>query len=150
MYYVGSAPDADKRYQKHLDGEGAQWTKEHKPIALAKVIECKGRGEALIVEDAVTLWLMAKYSKMSVRGGRWMKEGHENIYGYTEAVRIIKSKSLSKEQVKQAMIDIVKWTIPDHSWYWDDIFKKMPKLKKGYNFKNLGKRPEILSHIKTL
>lgn len=146
MFYVGSTYDVKKRFEQHLCGKGSEWTKTYKPISIVKVVECQTLGESLITEDALTLWLMVKYSKGSVRGGRWMKEGHKHIYGFKEAQKVIRDKSLTQEQVRQAFIDIIKWTIPDNSWYWDDMFKQFPKMKKGYAFKSLGKVPAIVKH----
>ena len=63
-----------------------------------------------------------------------MKEGHEYIYGLTETKRLLSDSSLSKEEVRETLIGIVKWTIPDHSWYWDNLFESYPKMKKKSNF----------------
>lgn len=144
MFYIGSALDVNKRYAEHASGVGAEWTKKYKPLIVSKTYECSSFGEALILEDAVTLWLMAKYSKGSVRGGRWMKEGHNHIYGFVEATKVINDKSLNKVEIKNALIDIVKWTIPDHSWYWDEMFEEYPKMKKNLVFAGIGKVPDIV------
>ena len=144
MYYVGSTKNVEQRYAKHVDGEGAEWTTTYPPIRLVKTIPCRSLGEALVIEDALTLWLMAKNYSSCVRGGRWLKEGHKHIYGLQETKRVIRDRSLSKNETKQALIDIVKWTIPDHSWYWDDLFKNYPKLKKNRIFKNLGETPDAV------
>lgn len=31
-YYVGSTYDLEERIQQHFSGNGAQWTKKHKPL----------------------------------------------------------------------------------------------------------------------
>jgi len=144
MYYVGSTRDVEKRFIEHTEGIGSEWTAMYPPVRLIKQIPCHSLGEALITEDALTLWLMARNYKSCVRGGRWMKDGHKNIYGFAETKRVLKDKSLSKKQVRDALIDIVRWTIPDHSWYWDDLFKNYPKMKKNKVFKGMGKVPKIV------
>lgn len=145
MFYIGSTKDLENRMDEHRDGVGSEWTSKYPPISLKKSVPCHTLGEALLVEDAITLWTMA-YTKYPscVRGGRWMKEGHKHIYGLSETKRVIADDSLSKLEVRDAIIAIVKWTIPDHSWYWDDLFRSYPKMKKNRVFAKLGVMPAIV------
>ena len=145
MYYVGSTKDVSRRLSEHHEGVGSEWTAKYPPLELRKSIPCHTLGEALLIEDAVTLWTMV-YTKYPscVRGGRWMKEGHEHIYGLSEARKVIQDKNLSKIEIRDALIAIVKWTIPDHSWYWDNLFASYPKMKKNRVFNDLGVMPEIV------
>lgn len=144
-YYIGSTKDLDQRYEQHLDGVGSEWTSRYPPIEVKKSLPCQTLGEALLTEDAVTLWTMAyaKYPSL-VRGGRLMKEGHKHIYGVAETKRVVADDSLSKDEKRDTILDIVKWTIPDHSWYWGGLFKSYPKMKKNKVCRNLGKMPLVL------
>ncbi|MCQ2507141.1 MAG: GIY-YIG nuclease family protein, partial [Lachnospiraceae bacterium] len=45
--YTGSTNDIEKRYEKHLNGTGAKYTRAHKPVRIA-YSECfKTKSEAL-------------------------------------------------------------------------------------------------------
>ncbi|EEM8427503.1 hypothetical protein DFQ98_08840 [Salmonella enterica subsp. enterica serovar Essen] len=66
-YYVGYTTNVEHRYQQHLSGEGAQWTKVHKPISIIEIRE--GGFEE---ETAVTLEYIEKYGINKVRGGKFI------------------------------------------------------------------------------
>ena len=112
-FYIGSTKDVAQRYEQHQDGIGSEWTSTYPPIKLIKTVPCKTLGEALLVEDAITLWTMA-YTKYPscVRGGRWMKEGHKYIYGLAETKRVINDPALSKDEIRDAIIACLLYTSP--------------------------------------
>ena len=68
-YYVGKSNDVKKRYQEHLDGKGAIWTKKYAPIALEKTIS----NVSVFEEDKITKEYMAKYGIDNVRGGSYVE-----------------------------------------------------------------------------
>jgi predicted GIY-YIG superfamily endonuclease len=68
-YYVGKSIDVQKRYQEHLDGKGAVWTKRYRPIALEKTIP----NASVFEEDKITKEYMAKYGIDKVRGGSYVE-----------------------------------------------------------------------------
>jgi len=74
-YYVGQTDNVDFRYRDHVNGEGAKWTKIHKPvkIILSKQIEIKSIRESLLYENWMTLHFMEKYEWQNVRGGEFIK-----------------------------------------------------------------------------
>lgn len=45
--YCGYSDDVEKRFQEHLNGKGAKYTKANKPIKIAYVKEFKTKSEAL-------------------------------------------------------------------------------------------------------
>ena len=65
-WYVGSSSDWKKRVQAHTRGEGAEWTRLHKPI------ECVSHkpGNSL-AEESKTLELMSEKGVENVRGGSY-------------------------------------------------------------------------------
>ncbi len=57
-FYTGSTDDVGKRFENHITGKGAKYTKSHKPV---KIIYQKGfatKSEALKME-----WAIKKLSK---------------------------------------------------------------------------------------
>ena len=70
-WYIGMSRNVERRFSKHLDGKGANWTREHKPIEIHEVIDTKINldSEASILEDKVTLEYAKKYGTQRVRGG---------------------------------------------------------------------------------
>lgn len=70
-YYVGLTSDLEHRFNQHVAGDGADWTKLHRPRRLLHSI-CTGTRdarEAVKIEDAVTVALMQQHSIEKVRGG---------------------------------------------------------------------------------
>ena len=49
-YYVGKTDNVEKRFQDHMSGSGASWTRKYKPIAIERVIKNASHFE----EDKVT------------------------------------------------------------------------------------------------
>jgi predicted GIY-YIG superfamily endonuclease len=68
-YYVGKSDNVMQRYQQHLNGGGAAWTRKHKPLALDKTFENVSPFE----EDKVTKEYMSKYGIDKVRGGSYVE-----------------------------------------------------------------------------
>ena len=48
--YTGIARDYKKRYEKHLAGEGAKYTRSRKPVKIERVWRTEGRSRATKVE----------------------------------------------------------------------------------------------------
>lgn len=46
-YYCGYTDDVEKRFQKHLSGKGAKYTRAHKPLKIAWQKEFDSKSEAL-------------------------------------------------------------------------------------------------------
>jgi putative endonuclease len=44
--YTGIATDVDARFAKHVSGEGARYTRSHKPVTVRASFELSGRAEA--------------------------------------------------------------------------------------------------------
>jgi predicted GIY-YIG superfamily endonuclease len=67
-YYVGKTDDINRRFEQHLSGRGAAWTRKYMPIALEKKIKNAGAFD----EDKVTKEYMAKHGIENVRGGTYV------------------------------------------------------------------------------
>ena len=62
-YYVGITYNFNLRYAQHEGGEGAKWTRRHKPIGVVKIIQnaCGG------VENSKTLEYIKLYGWENVQ-----------------------------------------------------------------------------------
>lgn len=69
-WYVGITLDLNKRLGQHWSGEGAKWTKLHKPISVEKIL-FPADGET--IENDTTKEYMELYGKEKVRGGSWCR-----------------------------------------------------------------------------
>jgi predicted GIY-YIG superfamily endonuclease len=64
-YYVGRTRNIRKRFQAHVTGRGAAWTKIHRPSKLRQVAVMV----SIFDEQKITLRYMMKYGIDNVRGG---------------------------------------------------------------------------------
>ncbi|MHA1838374.1 MAG: GIY-YIG nuclease family protein [Candidatus Ranarchaeia archaeon] len=69
-YYTGCTQDIEKRYNQHLSGKGARYTRGHKPKKIVYVEEVLSRRTALVRERRIKA--MTKKQKQS------LVEGFEN------------------------------------------------------------------------
>ena len=69
-WYVGITLDLNKRLAQHWTGEGAKWTRMHKPVSVEKILY-----PALedTLENDTTKEYMEKYGIEKVKGGSWCK-----------------------------------------------------------------------------
>lgn len=66
-YYVGKTVDLERRVGQHFLGNGAVWTKMHKPLELYHCVEEKGTHH----ENFQTIIMMKIHGIQNVRGGDW-------------------------------------------------------------------------------
>jgi len=71
-FYVGTSGDVEHRYEKHVKGEGCDYTRQYKPKYLVEVYEASEQ-DALKMEDAVTEKYILAYGS-GVRGGHYLNE----------------------------------------------------------------------------
>jgi putative endonuclease len=55
-YYIGSTNDIHKRFQDHLNGRGAKYTKSHKPEKIIYREKFASKSEALKREAELKKW----------------------------------------------------------------------------------------------
>lgn len=58
--YTGISPDPQKRFQQHLAGKGAKYTKSHKPVKIVYQEKFNSRSEALKREAEIKGWRREK------------------------------------------------------------------------------------------
>lgn len=66
-WYVGRTGNVERRFEQHMNGDGAKWTWLHKPLKIVETREMKSDAD----EDEVTLEYMEKYGMYNVRGGQF-------------------------------------------------------------------------------
>ena len=69
-WYVGWTRDPETRIASHFLGRGAQWTRLHPPLSVFSI-----QPGDMILENVMTIALMAKHGYQRVRGGR-----HVEVY----------------------------------------------------------------------
>jgi predicted GIY-YIG superfamily endonuclease len=71
-FYIGiTAQKVEKRFRQHLNGKGAKWTAQHRPIAIieSERIGIMTESEATIYEREKTHEYIEKHGANNVRGG---------------------------------------------------------------------------------
>ena len=66
-YYVGVTNNLGRRLNQHANNAGSQWTKLHKPVALAYLRSNVSYKD----ENTITRRYMKRFGPQNVRGGRW-------------------------------------------------------------------------------
>jgi predicted GIY-YIG superfamily endonuclease len=66
-WYIGKSNSPIERITQHLNGNGSEWTKKYKPLAIVETREISDGFE----EDLITKRYMAKYGINNVRGGTY-------------------------------------------------------------------------------
>ena len=89
-YYVGKSENVEKRFEQHISGNGASWTKLYKPISIEKIIE----NANIFDEDNITKQYMSLYGIDNVRGGSYVTEILNDIQKYTLKKEIWSAKDL--------------------------------------------------------
>ncbi|CAK7994652.1 Hypothetical protein POVR1_LOCUS176 [uncultured virus] len=69
-YYVGKTTDLFRRFDEHRSGNGAGWTRRHKPVFVERVIE----NVSPFDEDKYVKEYMCKYGIANVRGGVYVTD----------------------------------------------------------------------------
>jgi predicted GIY-YIG superfamily endonuclease len=66
-WYVGRTSNVERRFEQHMNGDGAKWTFLHKPINIHEIREIKSDND----EDTITREYMKEFGIYNVRGGRY-------------------------------------------------------------------------------
>ena len=79
--YTGVAKDVAARFDQHVRGKGARYTRGRGPLALLAKARCRERGEALRVELALKALTRAdKLALLQARGlGKFVRKIRENF-----------------------------------------------------------------------
>jgi type I restriction enzyme M protein len=76
-YYIGHTDDIPRRWQEHITGKSADWTKGHKPRYIAHYEEFKRREEAIAREQELKTTSGRRWLKEAVAEGRARQAGGE-------------------------------------------------------------------------
>jgi predicted GIY-YIG superfamily endonuclease len=89
-YYVGKTNNPAKRFEEHVRGDGAAWTRLHKPCKIERVIE----NASAFDEDKYTKEYMAKYGIDAVRGGSYVERelNDDQVYALQRELRMASDK----------------------------------------------------------
>ena len=76
-HYIGQTDDLQRRWQEHVEGKGASWTKQHKPVRLVHWEEYGSREEAVEREKHLKTGFGRKWLKREIAAGRTRQAGYE-------------------------------------------------------------------------
>jgi len=69
-FYVGTTTDIRKRFGEHLNGQGARWTKNNKPIRIVHHEQLASSNEAFEREKKLKTGFGRKWVKREYEAGR--------------------------------------------------------------------------------
>ena len=160
-YYVGITSNLHNRFCQHFSGNGAIWTKLHKPIKAIQVKIVTHKWE----ENFTTLSMIKKYGVDNVRGGSWCCEKTPNISFLIDSEKSIEEnyinykkfknpeykiqKPINENKIKKSFSIyeiksssgkyIISRNIPDHSYkfkfFGEDSISSVRKIIKNVNDK---------------
>jgi len=76
--YTGTAKDYLKRYEAHLNGKGAKYTKSHKVKKIERVFLCDNRSIACILENEIKKLTKDKKEAIITEVDTYIKELENN------------------------------------------------------------------------
>ena len=151
-FYIGQASDLIARWNQHLSGQGAEWTKRHKPIKIIHHEIFPSREEAVAREKELKTGFGRKWIKREIEAGRnklFFQNGETEIraqlksdkttwhQGYISQLETLISGMLNKE----TLIDLVRHFIvfekskqedPDTGIVTIDTVKKVAAYHQYY------------------
>ncbi|MDN5863936.1 MAG: GIY-YIG nuclease family protein [Gammaproteobacteria bacterium] len=146
--YIGHTDNLARRWEEHLAGLGADWTKQHKPIQIVHYEEYTSRQEAADREKWLKTGYGCKWIKREIKAGRARQVGYET--GAQLLQRILetrrrqwlasaekagrKGKGKYKEPAAPDTTDLP--TLPE-GWTWATVDQLLASLRNG-----LSRKPE--------
>ena len=76
--YTGTAKDYLKRYEEHLNGKGAKYTKAHKVIKIERVFLCVSRSVACSLENEIKKYTKKKKEAVISKPNDFIKDIENN------------------------------------------------------------------------
>jgi predicted GIY-YIG superfamily endonuclease len=94
-FYIGTSTDLSTRINQHFIGQGAQWTRVHRPLKVIETFDdvCT-ESEALQFEDRVTLDYMKMYGWNKVRGGSFHLVNEYVVFHRLKQLKLINEEQL--------------------------------------------------------
>ncbi|MEX2163176.1 MAG: restriction endonuclease subunit S [Sulfuricaulis sp.] len=90
--YVGHTDNLARRWEEHLAGQAADWTKQHKPMQIVHYAEYQSRQEAADREKWLKTGYGRKWIKREIEAGRARQVGYET--GEQLLERILETRRL--------------------------------------------------------
>lgn len=105
-WYIGRTSNVERRFEQHMNGDGAKWTFLHKPINIHEIREIKSDND----EDTITREYMKEFGIYNVRGGSYcaveFKPWHiQKITQDMKAEEFIKNISKLKNKVSNELFN---------------------------------------------
>lgn len=98
-WYVGITKNLNKRLYQHWNGEGAYFTRKHKPLELVESYIVPA--DYNVWEHAKTLELMARFGFYKVRGATWVSSKSMSKPAlFEELERVSKQRLLDQKREK--------------------------------------------------
>lgn len=92
--YIGFTSNLRQRWEQHLSGEGAEWTKKHKPQYIMYWEEFDSKADAIIREDKLKTGYGRKWIKREEKQGRLWRAGEP-------AEELLKQIKIEKEKMRK-------------------------------------------------
>jgi len=99
-YYIGQTDNIPRRWQEHISGQSAEWTKKYKPIYIPHYEEFNSREEAVAREKELKTTSGRRWIKKAIAEGRARQAGgipfEEKMAGLSATLyeQFVKSKEL--------------------------------------------------------
>ena len=75
--YIGQTDDLARRWKEHKSGQGADWTKAHKPVRIVHYEEYDSREKAVAREKELKTTSGRRWLKAEIEAGRARQAGDE-------------------------------------------------------------------------
>jgi type I restriction enzyme M protein len=100
-YYIGHTDNLPRRWQEHVSGHGADWTKKNKPRYIAHYEEFNSREDAVAREQELKTTAGRRWLKQAIAEGRARQAGGEP---FEEKMRRLVAQ-LREQQAEAAKLD---------------------------------------------
>ncbi len=100
-YYIGHTDDLPRRWQEHVSGQGADWTKKNKPRYIAHYEEFTSREEAVAREQELKTTAGRRWLKQAIAEGRARQAGGEPFEQKMKRL----TATLREQQAEAARLD---------------------------------------------
>jgi len=145
-YYIGQTDNLKRRWREHLSGEGAQWTKTHKPLQIAHFEENSSREEAVAKEKNWKTTSGRRELKKLIASGAARQAGGTAEQAELAAMSVISAKdeaALKQLQAEQpdAYAELAQTAALFPSALVDSELGEIPE---GWEVKNL---PDVMDFL---
>ncbi len=104
-YYIGHTDNIPRRWQEHVSGKAADWTKRHKPRYIAHYEEFTSREEAVAREKELKTTDGRRWLKKAIAEGRARQAGGEPFEDKMKRL----TAELKEQREKAAKLDAMIW-----------------------------------------